>query len=133
MKKIFKVKRFGWLFGNNLDICDFIDLVVNCNYPNKDKNLKEEILYWDNNFILIDKLNSQEIKNLKKVLGNLKNEVTPILDKNKLGSVDNWRLYVVYLEKSKIGGRYSLGFGMECIKPFSNFSKGNCFSFSIKI
>ena len=113
MKTIYKVKRFGWLFGNNLDIFDFIDLAVNCNYPNKDINLKEEILNWDNNFILIDKLNSQEIKNLKKVLGNLKNEVTPILDKNKLGSIDNWKLYVVYLEKSKIGGRYSLGFGMH--------------------
>ena len=127
---IVKRKLFS-IFSTKLDIFKFIKLVENSNYPNIDKDLSNNIIEWDDNLVLIKKLNSNQVKSLKNILGNLSEEITNILIKNKLGSVENWSLYVSYIEL--INNKYSVSFGLECIKPFSKIKSGECFSCSIPL
>jgi hypothetical protein len=120
-----KRKLFS-IFPIRLDIYKFIELVENSNYPNIDKKeLSKNIIQYDSNFVLLKKLNFNQVRKLKNILSNLSEEITDILNKNNLGSIENWELYVSYVEHEN--NKYFIGFGFECIKPFSKFKKGECF------
>ena len=95
------------------------------------EDLGENTIGWESTYNVIPKISSKQSKRVKEVLGNLEKELGDIIKKNNLGSVDNWELYVVYLEK--VDGKIVISFGLECIKPVGKFKKGNAFSCSINL
>ena len=126
------IQRQFSIFGfSKIDLLGFFKLVDDCNYPNINENLGENTVGWESTYSVIPKISSKQSKRVKEVLANLEKELEDIIKKNNLGSVDNWELYVVYLEKVK--DKLMISFGLECIKPIGKFKKGNAFSCSINL
>jgi hypothetical protein len=126
------IQRQFSIFGfSKIDLLGFFKLVDGCKYPNVSKDLGENTIGWESTYNVISNISSKQSKKVKDVLGDLEKELGDIIKKNNLGSVDNWELYVVYLEK--VGGKLVISFGLECIKPVGKFKKGNAFSCSINL
>lgn len=126
------IQRQYSIFGfSKIGLLDFFKLVDKCEYPNVSGDLGENTIGWESTYSVIPEISSKQSKKVKEVLKNLEKELGEIIKKNNLGSVDNWELYVVYLEKVK--DKLMISFGLECIKPFGKFKKGNAFSCSINL
>jgi hypothetical protein len=126
------IQRQFSIFGfSKIGLLDFFKLVNDCKYPNVSENLGENTVGWESTYNVIPKISSKQSKRVKEVLANLEKELEDIIKKNNLGSVDNWKLYVVYLEKVK--DKLMISFGLECVKPIGKFKKGNAFSCSINL
>ena len=129
----YKIKRFSLL---GLSILDFQELVQNIKFPNKSKDLIDNIVDWNSTYEVIDSLGYSQSKKVKSLLSNdLEPEVKKVLDGNSnFGSNPSPRdfeLYVIYLEK--VNNKPVLSFGLEAKKNIGNLKKGNCFSFSIQL
>lgn len=112
---ILRQKEYSWF--NSYDLYDFFDDVKNCNYPNKDKELKDYTMDWDSTYEVFNKgkVNKKEIT---KKLNSLDSLVSDILKKNNVpGTTKDWQLYVVYLV-----GPDKIGLGLENTKTKKAFS-----------
>ena len=126
------IQRQFSIFGfSKINLLDFFKLVDNCKYPNISEDLGENTIGWESTYSVIPKISSKQSKRVKEVLGNLEKELGDIIKKNNLGSVNNWELYVVYLEK--VENKLVISFGLECIKPVGKIKKGIAFSCSINL
>jgi hypothetical protein len=121
--------------STKLDYSFFFKLIDRLNYPNKSENLKYNSSSCDINYTyrVINEISRRQAKKIKEILKNLKNKLESVIENNNLGSIENWSLYIIYLEKLN-NNKIVLNFGLECIKPpASNFKKNNSFIYSIDI